>query len=194
LELDEDARLKMVRETYRRRFNEEPPRRRSVEQLHGIEGVRVRAMYQALAKQYGITWHARNYDHSDWSKADLPNRCLSAATACLYCVVTEAAVLAAGYAPAIGIIHTGKPLSFVYDVADIYKFETVVPVAFAVAAKGGSVRRARRAFRLPGCVSTHEVARTDYSRYRNHADSEWPGNPGGRGCRRRCHSKSGEAG
>lgn len=136
LALDDDARLKVVREMYRRRFGDEPPQRRSVEQLRGIEGSRVRAMYQQLAKQYGVDWQARNYDHSDWDKADIPNRCLSAATACLY-GVTEAAVLAAGYAPAIGFIHTGKPLSFVYDVADIYKFETVVPVAFAVAAKGG---------------------------------------------------------
>lgn len=136
LALDDDARLKVVREMYRRRFGDEPPQRRSVEQLRGIEGSRVRALYQQLAKQYGVDWQARNYDHSDWDKADIPNRCLSAATACLY-GVTEAAVLAAGYAPAIGFIHTGKPLSFVYDVADIYKFETVVPVAFAVAAKGG---------------------------------------------------------
>ena len=63
----------------------------------------------------------------------MPNRCLSAATACLY-GVTEAAVLAAGYAPAVGFIHTGKPLSFVYDIADLFKFETVVPVALKVAA------------------------------------------------------------
>ena len=49
--------------------------------------------------------------------------------------MTEAAVLAAGYAPAIGFIHTGKPLSFVYDVADVYKFDTVVPLAFRIAAR-----------------------------------------------------------
>ncbi len=49
--------------------------------------------------------------------------------------VTEAAVLAAGYAPAIGFLHSGKPLSFVYDIADIFKFETVVPMAFQVASK-----------------------------------------------------------
>lgn len=61
------------------------------------------------------------------------NQCLSAATSCLY-GVTEAAVLAAGYAPAIGFIHSGKPLSFVYDIADLIKFETVVPTAFQVAA------------------------------------------------------------
>jgi CRISPR-associated protein Cas1 len=49
--------------------------------------------------------------------------------------VTEAAILAAGYAPAVGFVHTGKPLSFVYDIADIFKFETVVPMAFQVAAR-----------------------------------------------------------
>ncbi|OWY37339.1 subtype I-E CRISPR-associated endonuclease Cas1 [Xenophilus sp. AP218F] len=134
LALDDDARLKVVRDMYRRRFGEEPPQRRSVNQLRGIEGARVRALYKHLAEQYGVKWHGRNYDRNDWDSADVVNRCLSAANHCLYGVV-EAAVLAAGYAPAIGFIHSGKPLSFVYDIADIYKFETVVPVAFAVASK-----------------------------------------------------------
>ncbi|MGQ0697819.1 MAG: type I-E CRISPR-associated endonuclease Cas1e [Panacagrimonas sp.] len=134
LALDEDARLRVVREMYRRRFGEEPPARRSVDQLRGIEGARVRKMYQLLAQKYGVEWKARTYDIETWDAGDLPNRCLSAATSCLY-GVTEAAVLAAGYAPAIGFIHSGKPLSFVYDVADLYKFETVVPIAFSIAAR-----------------------------------------------------------
>lgn len=134
LALDDDARLKVVREMYRRRFSEDPPARRSVEQLRGVEGARVREMYKLLARQHGIQWKQRNYDVEQWNAGDLPNRCLSAATSCLY-GVTEAAVLAAGYAPAIGFIHTGKPLSFVYDIADLYKFETVVPIAFRVAAE-----------------------------------------------------------
>lgn len=134
LALDDELRLKVVRKMYALRFGEEPPQRRSVEQLRGIEGARVREMYKRLAKKYGVEWRVRNYDPSEWDVSDLPNRCLSAATASLY-GVTEAAVLAAGYAPAVGFIHTGKPLSFVYDVADIYKFETVVPMAFKIAAK-----------------------------------------------------------
>lgn len=133
LALDDTLRLKVVRKMYAVRFGEPAPARRSVQQLRGIEGARVREMYKLLARQYGITWRARNYDQSDWDAADLPNRCLSAATSCLY-GITEAAVLAAGYAPAIGFIHTGKPLSFVYDVADLFKFETVVPAAFRIAA------------------------------------------------------------
>lgn len=134
LALDPDLRLKVVRNMYAMRFGEDPPPRRSVEQLRGIEGARVREMYKRIATKNGVEWKARNYDTQEWDKGDLPNRCLSAATSCLY-GVTEAAVLAAGYAPAVGFIHTGKPLSFVYDVADIYKFETVVPVAFRVAAR-----------------------------------------------------------
>jgi len=84
-----------------------------------------------------LVWigEAREYDPEKWHASDVPNRCLSAATSCLY-GVAEAAVLAAGYAPAVGFIHTGTALSFVYDVADIYKFETVVPIAFRVAARG----------------------------------------------------------
>ena len=134
LALDPDLRLMVVRKMYALRFGEEPPQRRSVEQLRGIEGARVREMYKRIAKTCGVEWSARNYDISAWDKADLPNRCLSAATSCLY-GVTEAAVLAAGYAPAVGFIHTGKPLSFVYDVADVYKFETVVPLAFRIAGR-----------------------------------------------------------
>lgn len=133
LALDPNLRLKVVRKMYAVRFGEEPPARRSVDQLRGIEGARVRETYKRIAARYGVSWKARNYDTDDWDKGDVPNRCLSAATACLY-GVTEAAVLAAGYAPAIGFIHTGKPLSFVYDIADLYKFETVVPIAFRVAA------------------------------------------------------------
>lgn len=137
LALDDAARLKVVRKMYAMRFKEEPPERRSVEQLRGIEGVRVRKMYEMLARQYNVVWKARNYDHTEWESGDIPNRCLSSATACIY-GITEAAILAAGYAPAIGFIHTGKPQSFVYDIADIFKFETVVPVAFRIAAKNPS--------------------------------------------------------
>jgi len=133
LALDEDLRLKVVRKMFELRFGEEAPQRRSIDQLRGIEGARVRKTYQLLAKQYGVEWHGRRYDPKDWAKGDTVNQCISVATSCLY-GITEAAILAAGYAPAIGFLHSGKPLSFVYDIADVIKFETVVPVAFKIAA------------------------------------------------------------
>lgn len=133
LALDDSLRIKVVRKMFEIRFDEEAPQRRSVDQLRGIEGARVRKLYKSLAHQYGLKWDGRRYDPNDWDSSDPVNKCLSAATACLY-GVTEAAVLAAGYAPAIGFLHTGKPKSFVYDIADLVKFETVVPAAFKVAA------------------------------------------------------------
>lgn len=148
--LDDGARLRVVRKMYAMRFGEDAPARRSIDQLRGIEGVRVRESYALLAAQHGVEWKRRSYDPKDWEAGDVPNRCLSAATACLH-GLTEAAVLAAGYAPAIGFLHSGKPLSFVYDIADLYKIETVVPEAFRVAgqaAKGKLDMSPDRAVRL----------------------------------------------
>lgn len=163
LALDEAARLRVVRKMYALRFGEDAPLRRSIDQLRGIEGARVRKTYELLARQHGVDWQRRSYDPGAWDAADIPNRCLSSATACLH-GLSEAAVLAAGYAPAIGFLHTGKPLSFVYDIADLYKAETVVPEAFRIAglAQAGkldmSVERAvrlacRDAFRRSGLLA-----------------------------------------
>ena len=139
LALDPAARLRVVRKMYALRFGELAPAKRSIDQLRGIEGQRVRHTYKLLAQRHGADWKKRSYDPRDWDVADVANRCLSAATACLH-GLSEAAVLAAGYAPAIGFLHTGKPRSFVYDIADLWKLETVVPEAFRVA---GRAQRAK---------------------------------------------------
>jgi CRISPR-associated protein Cas1 len=131
--LDETARLNVVRAMYAYRFGEEAPQRRSVDQLRGMEGARVREEYKRLAAAHGVTWQGRHYDAKQWRAADVPNKCLSAATACLY-GLAEAAILAAGYAPQLGFLHAGNPRAFVFDIADLFKFETVVPAAFKVAA------------------------------------------------------------
>jgi CRISPR-associated protein Cas1 len=80
-----------------------------------------------------VEWKGRHYDQKDWSKGDPINRALSAANACLY-GICHAGILSAGYSSALGFVHTGKMLSFVYDVADLYKTELTIPVAFKVAA------------------------------------------------------------
>ncbi|WP_415713896.1 type I-E CRISPR-associated endonuclease Cas1e [Maridesulfovibrio sp.] len=134
LALDPKARLNVVRKMFEIRFDGDAPAGRSVEQLRGMEGARVKALYKHLARMHRVSWSGRKYNPKYFDDSDVPNKCLSAATSCLY-GVCEAAILAAGYAPAIGFLHTGKPRSFVYDVADLIKFETVVPAAFSVAAK-----------------------------------------------------------
>ena len=134
LALDDKARLRVVRKMFALRFGEHAPLKRSIEQLRGIEGQRVRHTYKVLAQQHGVAWTRRSYDPKAWNRADIANRCLSAGTACLH-GLSEAAVLAAGYAPAIGFLHTGKPRSFVYDIADLWKLQTVVPEAFRIAGR-----------------------------------------------------------
>ncbi len=134
LALDDNLRIKVVRAMYKYRFKDDPPAKRSIEQLRGIEGVRVRTLYELFAKKYNVPWKNRKYDPHDWDKADPINQTLSAANHALY-GICEAAILAAGYAPAIGFIHTGKPLSFVYDIGDLVKFDTVVPLAFQIIGK-----------------------------------------------------------
>ena len=95
LALDDELRLKVVRKMYALRFGEEPPERRSVEQLRGIEGARVREIYKRLAANTAWSGRPATTIVDDWDQGDIANRCLSSATACLY-GVTEAAVLAAG--------------------------------------------------------------------------------------------------
>ena len=136
LALDDGLRLAVVRKMYALRFGEDPPAKRSLDQLRGIEASRVKRIYENLAAKHHVRWHGRDYDPRRGGSLgkDLPNICLSAANACLY-GVCEAAILAAGYAPSIGFLHTGKARSFVFDIGDLLKFETVAPLAFRIAAE-----------------------------------------------------------
>jgi len=129
---DEASRLEVVKRMYRMRFQEELLESLTIEQLRGMEGVRVRSMYARFSHETGVPWSGRSYDRSDWYASDPVNRALSCANSCLY-GICHAAILATGYSPAIGFIHTGKQLSFVYDIADLYKAEISIPIAFRAA-------------------------------------------------------------
>jgi len=131
---DDSKRLEVAWRMYRFRFKEPVPAIVSLEGIRGMEGIRVRRAYAEASAKYGVEWKGRRYDQNDWSKGDPINRALSAANACLY-GVCHAGILSAGYSPALGFIHTGKMLSFVYDIADLYKTELTVPVSFKVAAQ-----------------------------------------------------------
>ncbi len=145
---DPDLRLGVVKRMYAKRFPGDDLGTKSLEQIRGMEGSRVRSSYSRLAAEVGIRWEGRNYDQGNWTAADPVNRALSAANACLY-GVCHAAIVSAGYSAGLGFIHTGKLLSFVYDVADLYKTEVTVPVAFKVTATetDGVERKVRQACR-----------------------------------------------
>ncbi len=126
--LDAGSRLKVVREMFKRTFKEEAPDNRSVEQIRGIEGGKVKGKYKEIAGKYGINWNTR-INSGEWGSIDPINRGISVGNSCLY-GVAEAAIISSGYSTAIGFMHAGNQKSFVYDVADIYKFDTVVPMVF----------------------------------------------------------------
>ncbi len=132
---DQDSHMRVVRRLYEMRFPESLDPGLTLQQIRGMEGVRVREAYAASARTYGVEWKGREYKRNDWGAASTINRALSAANSCLY-GICHAAILSAGYSPALGFVHTGKMLSFVYDVADLYKTEISVPTAFLSVAEG----------------------------------------------------------
>ena len=145
---DPRSRLRVARKMYQMRFPGENVASLSMEQLRGREGARVKRGYQAASKASGVEWTGRSYRQDDWSSADPVNRALSAANSCLY-GLSHAAIVSLGCSPGLGFVHTGKQLSFVYDIADLYKTEITMPVAFFAAAEGGQNidRRTRLACR-----------------------------------------------
>ncbi|MCD6162322.1 MAG: type I-E CRISPR-associated endonuclease Cas1 [candidate division Zixibacteria bacterium] len=124
-----ELRISVAKRMYQLRFDEDIPENVTIEQLRGMEGIRVREAYGDLALRYNVEWKGRNYDQQDWYKSDPLNRALSAANACLY-GICQAAIISVGLSPALGFVHTGKMLSFVYDVADFYKTDLSIPIAF----------------------------------------------------------------
>lgn len=130
-----ESRLAVARSMYMKRFPEALDPSLTLQQLRGREGVRVRDAYARASRETGMPWSGRSYRRNDWKSADPTNRALSAANSCLY-GICHAAIVSAGYSPALGFIHTGKMLSFVYDIADLYKADLTIPLAFRIAAEG----------------------------------------------------------
>jgi CRISPR-associated protein Cas1 len=146
------SRKAVARKMYTLRFHDAPDA--SIEALRGMEGVRVRTAYAHAAERFGVVWNGRSYKKDDWSAADPVNRAISVANTCLY-GVCHAGIVSFGFSPALGFIHSGRATSFVYDVADFYKMELAVPVAFREAKEGSSdlERRVR--------VSMREIFRSE---------------------------------
>lgn len=126
-----DQRMEVVRRLYQLRFNESFDPKLTLQQIRGMEGVRVREAYARASRETGVPWTGRNYQRDNWYQADPVNRALSAANACLY-GICHAGIVSAGFSPALGFIHTGKMLSFVYDIADLYKANITIPLAFRI--------------------------------------------------------------
>lgn len=142
------TRIGVARAMYRLRFPDEDPTGRTRQELLGLEGRRVRDCYKAESARTGVTWRGRHYTPGDFTSGDAPNQAITAAAQCMY-GIAHAVVAALGCTPGLGFVHSGHELSFVLDIADLYKTEIGIPAAFDAAADGvedvGS--RTRRALR-----------------------------------------------
>ncbi|WP_328375727.1 type I-E CRISPR-associated endonuclease Cas1e [Micromonospora zamorensis] len=132
-----DRRLAVARTMYAMRFPGESTVDLTMQQLRGKEGARVRRTYREHSQRSGVAWSHRDYDQADFASGDPINQALSAAHACLYGIV-HAVIVALGAAPGLGFVHTGHERAFVYDIADLYKAEITISVAFDVVAGGST--------------------------------------------------------
>lgn len=140
--------LAVVRKMYEMRFPDEDVSGLTLQQLRGREGSRVRKLYREYAKKRNVRWEGRIYDITDYAGSDPVNQALSAGNVCLY-GLAAAVIAALGLSPGLGFIHVGHTLSFAYDIADLYKAETSIPLAFELGAKpppeiGREMRRRMR--------------------------------------------------
>ncbi|MFC5384217.1 type I-E CRISPR-associated endonuclease Cas1e [Arcanobacterium hippocoleae] len=126
-------RLRVAREMYAMRFPDEDTSGYTMQRLRGREGARIKAIYREEAERTGVAWKGRDYKPEDFNDSDQINQALSAANAALYGVV-HSVIVGLGASPALGFIHSGHERSFVYDIADLYKAELSIPLAFDVVA------------------------------------------------------------
>lgn len=131
LATDPKKSLEVARAMFARRFPEADLSGKSLQEMMGMEGHRVRAMYREKAEQYGVGWKGREFTPGKFDLSDITNQVLTSTNAALYGILCSV-VHSLGYSPHIGFIHSGSPLPFVYDLADLYKAELCIDLAFAV--------------------------------------------------------------
>lgn len=126
--------LDVAKKMYNMRFPDEDLSGLTLQQLRGREGSRIRKVYKELSEKWGVAWNGREYNHNDFTASNTVNQALSAGHACLY-GLAHAVICAIGCSPALGFVHVGHECSFVYDIADLYKAEITIPIAFEIASQ-----------------------------------------------------------
>ncbi|WP_085875133.1 type I-E CRISPR-associated endonuclease Cas1e [Peptoniphilus vaginalis] len=129
-----NTRLMVARKMYQIRFPGEDVMKLTMQQLRGREGARIRNLYRQEAKRYDVDWTKRDYDPNNFEGGTPVNKALSAANVALY-GICHSVIVALGMAPGLGFVHTGHDKAFVYDVADLYKAEYTIPLAFQLASE-----------------------------------------------------------
>lgn len=130
---DEAARIDVARRMYALRFGEVFPNR-DISALRGMEGGRLRESYRILAKQYGVEWRGRYYDRQQPQAGDIPNQAVNHAATFVE-AAADIAVAAVGALPPLGFIHEDSSNAFTLDIADLWRLDITLPLAFSVTAR-----------------------------------------------------------
>jgi CRISPR-associated endonuclease Cas1, subtype I-E/ECOLI len=128
---DEKKRLDVARRMYAYRFGRVLPHR-DIAVLRGIEGARLKETYRLVANQFGVPWAGRHYDRQNPTDADIPNQAINHAVTFVE-AAADVAVAALGALPPLGFIHEDSSNAFTLDVADLYRAEITLPLAFSIA-------------------------------------------------------------
>lgn len=123
--------IEVARSMFARRFPDADLTGKNLAEMMGMEGQRVRALYIAKAEKYQVGWKGRHFTPGKFETSDLTNQILTSTNAALYGILCSA-VHSMGYSPHIGFIHSGSPLPFVYDLADLYKEHLCIDLAFSL--------------------------------------------------------------
>ena len=123
--------LAVARAMFSRRFPGTDIADKTLQELMGMEGLRVRDLYLATAQKYGVGWKGRSFVPGKFELSDLANQILTSTNAALYGIIASV-VHSLGYSPHLGFVHSGSPLPFVYDLADLYKGEFCIDLAFSL--------------------------------------------------------------
>jgi CRISPR-associated protein Cas1 len=126
---DENSRVRVARRMYAIRFQSAFPHE-DISVLRGMEGARLKELYKIIAHQYGVKWKGRLYDRQNPENADLPNQAINHAATFVE-AAADIAVASVGALPPLGFIHEGSSNAFTLDIADLYRAEITLPLAFS---------------------------------------------------------------
>lgn len=128
---DPEQRILIARRMYAWRLGEIVPAK-EISVLRGIEGARMKESYRLIADRIGVNWNGRRYDRTNPNAADAPNQALNHAASAVE-AAAAIAVACTATIPQLGFIHENSGQSFVLDVADLYRTDVTIPVAFHAA-------------------------------------------------------------
>lgn len=131
---NQEKRTIVAKRMFLYRFPETDVKDCSVDELKGKEGHRVRSIYLELAEKYHVGWKGRGYVPGKFELSDITNKILTGCNAALYAIITSV-VYIMGYSPHMGFVHSGSPLPFIYDIADLYKEYLCIDLAFSLTAR-----------------------------------------------------------